>query len=149
MVLDEGDGRFKACLQQVEAHVDQFTGPLAEPFLVCSVRMGINANSIPYRSTQKLVYRYTQGFAEDVPEGLFNPRKCTRQDRSSPIEAPLVKRLSVMFNLPWIFAQQVVLHCSHSSGNCMSLAFQDWFSLAYDVLIGVHLQEHEARLHHQ
>ena len=31
----------------------------------------------------------------------------------------------------------------------MGLALQDWFSVAHDVLIGVHLQEHEARLDHQ
>ena len=122
--------------------------PLRDPVLDrCRIAAAlVNADPVPRRTAQQLVYRHAQGLARQVPQRLLHPAERTGQDRAAPVEGVAIHGLPVMDHPGRVLADQIGFQFGHRLGAGLGPALQDRLAESDQALVGVDLEKEPAGL---
>src|SRR5450830_1060942 len=105
----------------------------------------IHANLVTHLAAQQVADRHAQGFALDVPQRLVDAGQCAHMHGAAAIEAAAIEDGPDVFDIAWIFADQVVGQFLNRSRHRVGAAFDHGFAPAGDALVGFHFKEAPAR----
>ena len=106
-----------------------------------TARPCIGPNAFTDGPPQKLIYRHSQYFPLDVPEGLVYSAQCRIDDDPSAISVVQKHDLPVMFDVCGILAYNILRYKRHRPGDGRRLVDQGPFSPAVHSLVGFDFDE--------
>ena len=105
----------------------------------------IHTNLVAHLATEQIADRHAQGLALDVPQRLIDTGQCAHVDRAAPVEAAAIEHGPDVFDVAWVFADQVVGQFFNGSRHGVGAAFDHGLAPTGHALVGFDLEEAPAR----
>jgi hypothetical protein len=105
----------------------------------------IHANLVAHLTAQQIADRHAKGLALDVPQRLIDAGQRTHVDRAATVEAAAVEHGPDVFDVAWVFADQVVGQFLDGGRHGVGAAFDHRLAPTGHALVGFDLEEAPAR----
>ena len=105
----------------------------------------VHADLVPHLTAQQVADRHPQSLALDVPQRLIDAGQGTHVHGAATIEAAAVEHGPDVFDIAWVFADQVVGQFFDGRRHGVGAAFDHGLTPAGDTLVGLDLEKAPAR----